>query len=598
MGLIVCKFGGTSVADAERIKSVARRLVAAKQGGDDVVAVVSARGSRTDELMSLAAEIAPDPHKRELDMLLTTGEQEAVALVSIAIHALGQSAVSLIASQIGMVTDSAHTKAKLVRIDTSRIQSELGKGNIVIVAGFQGVDAELNMTTLGRGGSNLTAVALAAALKADVCENFTDVDGVYTADPNVVPDARKLDAISYDEMLELASLGASVLQSRSVEFAKKYNVPVSVRSSFSYGRGTLVTKEVPGMDDVYARGVVLNDREAKITILDVPDRPGVAARVLNGIVSHNITVDMIIQNASRQGHTDLTCTVLKTDLKDALATVNALAQEVGASDVTYDDKVAKLSVVGLGMRTHAGVAHRMFAALAEQQVNIETISTSEIKVSCLIAEADAVRAARAVHRAFRLHRGEPPDDPGIRHVPGSGPAAERAELTELLSAEVERLKGMEDIVVLNTEAIREEAKITIARVPDQPGVAAAILRPLGDHGISLNVIIQNVSREGVTDFTMTVPRKDLPAALEAAQEAKQQIGGQELLSDDHIATLSVVGVGMRSHTGVGAKVFAALAGAGVNIQMISTSEIKIACVIDETDAERALAALRHAFELR
>lgn len=586
------------MADVDRIRNVAQRLVERKRAGHDVVAVVSARGDKTDELLTLAAQITADPPKRELDMLLTTGEQEAVALVSMAVHSLGQPAVSLIAPQIGMVTDRAHTKAKLLSISTERIRAELEKGNIVIVAGFQGVDTELNLTTLGRGGSNLTAVALAAALDAEVCENYTDVNGIYTCDPNVVPDARKLQAISYDEMLELTSLGASVLQSRSVEFAKKYNVPIEVRSSFSDEPGTMVIGNVPGMENVYARGVALNRKEAKVTILDVPDRPGIAAHILNGIVSQNISVDMIIQNASHAGHTDLTFTVMKTDLKEALATVNALAGQVGASDVIYDDKVAKLSVVGLGMRNHSGVAHRMFRALADRGINIQTISTSEIKISCLIADEQAVEAARAVHHAFQLHRATPVEDRDIRKVPTPPRTEGQSDLTELLDAEVQRLKGMEDIVVLTAEAIRQEAKVTLTAVPDRPGVAAEILAPLAEQGVGLNVILQNVSRQGVTDVTMTVLREDLQRAVGAAREACKRVGGRNVVADSSIATLSIVGIGMRSHTGIGARMFAALAEAGVNIQMISTSEIKIACIIEEAQAGRALAAVKKAFSLR
>jgi len=597
MALVVCKFGGTSVADAERIKNVAARLVAAKEAGNDVVAVVSARGKRTDELLALAAEITPDPEKRELDMLVSTGEQESVALMSMAIHALGHSSVSLIASQIGMMTDTAHTKAKLLSINTERIQTELQNGNIVIVAGFQGVDSDLNITTLGRGGSNLTAVALAGALKADVCENYTDVDGVYTADPNTVPDARKLDAISYDEMLELASLGASVLQSRSVEFAKKYSVPIAVRSSFSHAPGTLVTNKVEGMDKIYARGVAINNKEAKITILDVPDKPGVAASILKGIVGNNIAVDMIIQNVSHEGHTDLTFTVLKTDLNDALHTVTNLAGKVGASKVTYDENVAKLSVVGLGMRSHSGVAHKIFAALADEDINIQTITTSEIKVSCLIQAKDAIRGARAVHRSLQLHKESPVVDSEIRHIGEQEATAHRSVLTELLDEEVQRLNGMEDIVVLTAEADRSEAKITMNSVPDHPGVASQILKCFADRGISLNVILQNVSHHGVTDFTVTVLRDDLPKALEAAEEARGKLNAAGVTSDRGLAMVSIDGVGMRSHTGVGAKMFAALAEAGANIQMISTSEIRISCGIDERNADDAVTSLRKAFEL-
>jgi aspartate kinase len=344
--------------------------------------------------------------------------------------------------------------------------------------------------------------------------------------------------------------------------------------------------------------VTANTKEAKITILDIPDKPGQAARILKGIYGRNITVDMIIMNASsRANHADMTFTVMKTDLKDALVTVNGIAREVGASGVVHDEKIAKLSVVGLGMRCHSGVARKMFAALAGEGINIQTVSTSEIKVSCLIPADEAARGVRAVHRAFQLEKASPSPDPEIRHISTLDQAADRRELTELLNDEVRNLKGMEDIVVLTAEANRQEAKVTILAVPDRPGVASDILKAFAERGISLNIILQNVSRQGVTDFTMTVLRDDLAAAVEAARLAQKRVGGRDVMTDDHIATLSIDGVGMRSHTGVGTKMFAALADAGVNIQMISTSEIKISCVIDERDADRALAAVKKAFEL-
>ena len=402
MALIVQKYGGTSVADAERIRNVARRIVRTKEAGNEVVVVVSARGDTTDQLYSLAYEISKTPPKRELDMLVATGEQESIALVAMAIHALGHDAISFTAPQVGIYTDDVHQKASIRRISPDRLQRELAKGRIVIVAGFQGVDSEDDITTLGRGGSNTSAVAIAAVIHADVCENFTDVDGVYTADPRIVPDARKLDSISYDEMLELASLGAQVLQSRALEFAKKYNVPIHVRSSFSDVPGTIICEEAEEMEEVAVRGVALQRDEAKITLQGVPDVPGIAARICGAMAKRNINIDMIIQNATVSGHTDFTFTCLKADFRDAVEAIEQIRRDVGAAGVLSDENIAKVSVVGVGMRSHTGVAHTMFQCLADAGINIQMISTSEIKISCVVDEARGEDAVRVIHKAFKL----------------------------------------------------------------------------------------------------------------------------------------------------------------------------------------------------
>ncbi len=405
MALIVQKYGGTSVADAERIRNVAKRIVSTKEGGNDVVVVVSARGDTTDQLYALAYEMSPNPPKRELDMLVATGEQESIALVAMAIHALGYDAVSFTAAQVGIYTDDVHQKASIRRISPDRVQRELAKGKIVIIAGFQGIDQDDNITTLGRGGSNTSAVAIAAVLKADVCENFTDVDGVYTADPRIVPDARKLHSISYDEMLELASLGTQVLQSRALEFAKKFKVPVHVRSSFTDTHGTIICEEVEEMEQVVVRGVALARDEAKITLQGVPDVPGIAAKICAALAKRNINMDMIIQNATLTGTTDFTFTVLESDFDDALVVVEELRDELGATGVISDKNIAKVSVVGVGMRSHSGVAQTMFTALAEAGINIQMISTSEIKISCVVDEPSGEEAVRVIHKAFKLDKG-------------------------------------------------------------------------------------------------------------------------------------------------------------------------------------------------
>lgn len=404
MGLIVQKFGGTSVANAERIKAAAKRIVETYKAGNKVIVVVSARGQTTDELIDLANELTDNPSTREMDMLLSTGEQISIALVAMAIHALGYPAVSFTGGQVGIVTDSYHTKARIRNINTHRVQKELDKGTIVIVAGFQGIDANENITTLGRGGSDTTAVALAAIMKADRCDIFTDVDGIYTADPRKVPLARKLDKVSYDEILELASLGAQVMHSRSIEFAKKYNVPLYVRSSFNNKEGTLICKEAKEMEDIVVSGVAVSKDDAKITIRAVPDVPGQAAKIFHEIARKKINVDMIIQNASIENRADVTFTVPRSDLRLALETAEKIKNDLGAKEVLHDSKIAKLSVVGIGMRSHCGVAEKMFSVLAEEKINIQMISTSEIKISCVIDDAHADRALRAVHTAFGLDK--------------------------------------------------------------------------------------------------------------------------------------------------------------------------------------------------
>ena len=404
MSTIVQKFGGTSVATAERVKVAAERVVATRKAGHDVVVVVSARGNTTDELYDLAYEITPSPAERELDVLLASGEQISIALMAMAIHALGFPAISFTAGQVGIVTDSYHTKAKILRIDATRMKRELEQGNIVIVAGFQGVTEEMDITTLGRGASDTTAVAIAAALDAEICEINTDVRGVLTADPRIVPDARLLKIISYDEMLELASLGAGVLHSRSVELAKKFNVPLRVRSSFNESPGTLVCEEVEEMEDILVRGAAMDTTEAKLTLRGVPDQPGVAAKILGSIAEKNIGVDMIVQNIGREGKTDLSFTVKRSDLETALQELNRIKEELGAEAAESDAHIAKISVVGVGMRSHAGVAEKMFAALARENINIQMISTSEIKISCVVGEECAPRALEALHETFELDK--------------------------------------------------------------------------------------------------------------------------------------------------------------------------------------------------
>jgi aspartate kinase len=402
MALIVLKFGGTSVGSIEKIRDVAKRVIEYYQEGNQMVVVLSAMAGQTDSLIQLARKMTDDPAPRELDVLMATGEQVSVALFAMAVKAMGYEARSLLGFQVPIMTDRLYGKARIHEIDTTRIHKELEKGRIVTVAGFQGLDELGNITTLGRGGSDTTAVALAAALKADVCEIFTDVNGVYTTDPNVCPKARKLETVSYDEMLEMASLGAKVLDIRSVEFAKKFNVPIHVRSTFSRERGTMVIAETRDMEKVLVSGVTYNKNEARVTIKKVPDQPGIAAQIFEPIFRLGVVVDMIVQNTSEEGFTDMTFTVPKGDFHKTMKSVSEVAGKIGAEKVLGDQDIAKVSIIGVGMRNHAGVAQKMFQVLASENINIMMISTSEIKISCVIEEKYTELAVRVLHKAFGL----------------------------------------------------------------------------------------------------------------------------------------------------------------------------------------------------
>ena len=402
MALIVQKYGGTSVGNPERIKNVARRVLETQKAGNKVVVVVSAMSGVTDSLIKLSREVCASPSEREMDVLLATGEQTTIALLAMALQGMDTKAVSLTGAQAGIVTDGVHTKAKIFNITPKQIHEHLDEGAIVIVAGFQGQTAQGEITTLGRGGSDLTAIALAAALKADKCEIYTDVDGVYTCDPRVVPDATKIETISYEEMLEMASSGSKVMQSRSVEFANKFNVLFEVRSSFNQNQGTIVKAETPGMEDVVIRGVSIERNQAKVTIEGVPDKTGTAAKIFNALAAANVVVDVIVQTAPHEGKTDISFTTNKDELKKAEPVLKAVADEIGARGVTQTAGVAKLSVVGIGMRTHSGVAAKLFDLLAKGGYNIQMISTSEIKIAVILDEDRIADAAKAVHEGFGL----------------------------------------------------------------------------------------------------------------------------------------------------------------------------------------------------
>ena len=402
--LIVQKFGGSSVANAECIQNVAQRVASYREKGYNLVVVVSALGDTTDELIELAYKINTEPSEREMDMLLSTGEQISVALLAMAIHKLGYEAISFTGAQVGIITDASYTRARIIKINADKLKEELRKGRIVIVAGFQGVTLNQDITTLGRGGSDLTAVALAKELAADECEIYTDVEGIYTADPRIEPKAKKIKEITYDEMLEMASLGAQVMQARSIEVGKKFNVPIHVRSSFSDNPGTMIIKEAKRMEDVIVSGVTINKNQAKITICNVPDRPGVAAKIFKELASNGINVDMIVQNVSHLRQTDISFTVNKADVHKTLKITKKVANTIKAGEVLEDQDIARVSIVGVGMKSHPGAAAKCFEALAQNKINIEMISTSDISISCIIQKKFAETAVRALHGRFGLGR--------------------------------------------------------------------------------------------------------------------------------------------------------------------------------------------------
>jgi aspartate kinase len=402
--LIIQKYGGSSVANPERIKKVAERIISCARGGNSVVVVISAMGDSTDELVTLAKRINPEPSEREMDMLMSTGEQISSSLLAMAIHKCGVCAISFTGAQVGIITDTDHTQAKILKIETERIKKEIKNGKVVIVAGFQGLSTALEITTLGRGGSDLSAVALAVALGADVCEIYTDVDGIYTADPRIISDAKKLKYITFDEMLELAARGAQVMHTRAVEVAKKFNIPLHVRSSFYKKEGTIIMKKPPVIEEPVIRGVALAGSEAKITLCDLPDKPGIAARVFTELALVNVNVDMIVQNVSHKKITDISFTVSKKDLAKTLKISKKIAQSVKAGEVIFDDNIAKVSVIGVGMRSHSGVAAKCFSVLAKNKINIDMISTSEISIACVVKKSVAKKALRTLHKEFNLDK--------------------------------------------------------------------------------------------------------------------------------------------------------------------------------------------------
>lgn len=590
MSLIVQKFGGTSVADTEKIRAAARRAIRAQQQGHRVVMVVSAMGKQTDVLLKLAAGVCERPPAREMDMLLSTGEQTSVALVAMAIHDLGAKAVSLTGGQIGMKTDNSFSKARIQSIDTTRIERLLDEGNIVVAAGFQGIDNDLNITTLGRGGSDTTAVALAAVLRADACEINTDVDGVYTTDPRVLPEARRVDVISYDEMLELASLGAGVMHSRSIEFAKKFAVPIHVRSSFGDRDGTMIVTQAES-ETAAVSGAALTRDEARVTVLGVPDVPGMSRAIFTAIAQQRIAVDMVVQNIGEEGKADVSFTVAGDELKLTLAAVESIKDEIGAKGLTHDAEVSKVSVVGLGMADQKAVAARMFRALADAGVNIHMITTSEIKISALVPRDQASKALRAVHEGFRLH--ERPDDAKTwsEIKAESGVEADVHDVVARLENDALEALTLTDIAIVSGQA-----RVTLDGVPDRIGIAADVFDEIGAAGIFVDMIVQGYDGEdGSTSVSFTIDESDLEAGLKVAHSICQKHSMRNVRGAKGITKLSVSGIGLRSHTQVGTVLFDQLASADINVEMIATSELQVNVVIDSAKAEEATKRLKQAF---
>lgn len=593
MAPIVQKYGGTSVGSVERLQAVAQRVANTARNGQPVVVVVSAMGKTTDSLVQLAGEISANPSRREMDMLLSTGEQVSIALLSMALQELGQPAISMTGAQVGIVTEAEHSRARILQIQTDRLERHLNAGKVVVVAGFQGIALgdELEITTLGRGGSDTSAVALAAALNADRCEIYTDVPGILTTDPRLVPEAQLMDEITCDEMLELASLGAKVLHPRAVEIARNYGVTLVVRSSWTDDPGTRVLapertpRKLEGLELVHPVDAVEFDADqAKIAMLRVPDRPGIAATLFGEIGRQSVDVDLIVQSIHEGNTNDIAFTVTKGMFDRAEAVAHAMVPALSPdpkarqADVLVDREIAKVSIVGAGMIGRPGVAAEMFAALADAGVNIQMISTSEVKVSCVVGAADGDRAIAALCKTFDV------------------------SISTVREREISDTPPVRPPVVRGVALDRNQARLAILQVPDIAGMAARIFQLLAKNGISVDTIIQSqrcriVDDCPTRDIAFTVSQTDAQTAASLLKPLLGEMGCAELAIDPAIAKVSIVGSGMIGQPGVAAKMFSALAREGVNIQTIATSEIKISCVIGEADGVKALQAIHKAFEL-
>lgn len=610
MSLIVQKFGGTSVADTEKILSAARKAIRATLQGHQVVMVVSAMGKTTDHLVALAREMTDNPSSREMDVLLSTGEQVSISLMAMGIQSLGYQAVSMTGAQMGIRTDSTHTKARIQSISTERLQKALDDGKIVIAAGFQGIDDDFEITTLGRGGSDTTAVALAAALKAEQCEIYTDVDGVYTTDPRMLPEARKVSKISYDEMLELASLGAGVMHSRSIEFAKKFGVTVHVRSSFSDTTGSLILGESESAEAEVC-GAAISKSEARFTIFDVPDQPGVAMKLFSKLAEARIATDMIVQNVGIDGKTDMSFTIPTGELKSARKLIAKLLPEIGAKEIDVDENIAKVSVVGLGMVHQPGVARKMFHALADRGINILMITTSDIKISVLVNKDSGQDALRAVHEMFGLHISPqeksqngsvatavviPKEKMREKEIPGFQSTGARDRLTR--DGLIVRLgSAMEDIIIDQISLDQTQARITMDNLPDRPGLASQMFDRIAQNEIVVDMIVQSIEIEGLASISFTVLRKDLKKTLEISRELALEFQSAAPVHNPAIAKLSVFGTGLRSHTGLAFRMFKSVSDAGINVNIISTSEMCVDITVSDVDGEKAYELLKNEFSV-
>jgi aspartate kinase len=624
VALVVQKFGGSSVASAERIRNAARRAILAQQKGNQVIVVVSARGDTTDDLIDLANEISDHPPAREMDMLLATGEQISIALLAMAIHELDYQALSFTGAQAGIRTDRTHTKARIRTIDTTRLRHALDAGNIVIVAGFQGSDDTDNITTLGRGGSDTTAVALAAALKhgpnplAVGCEIYTDVEGIYTTDPRIVKEARKLDAICYDEMLELASVGAGVMNSRSIEFAKKFDVPLQVRSSLAEAEGTWIIPESKSMQADPVRGAAIVLSEARVAVIDVPDQVGVSRDIFAALADKNIVVDMIAQNIGANGKASIGFTVPGPEIIATLKAIKPwLAKKKKSLDkdwlnarLSHEVDVSKISVVGVGMRDRKGVAAQMFGALAKAQVNMKMITTSDIKISVLVDREDAEKALHAVHSAFELDR--PKTDSRLPLAGTISAVAESHPTTSDAAAAVpeagvwRRVENMEawmthmeneDRVVSEVKLDQGQSRLTIRNLPDRPGTCSEIFKAVAEADISVDMILQNPSEQDKAQISFSVSRKDEPKARAVTAAVLQSIDLTSTVDSDIMDQVIVKGIGMRTHTGFARRMFQALADFKINIKMINTSEVHVSVVVEHDVGNKAVDALKSAFNL-